>query len=139
MGIYHASGGSRGLNSGPQVQWQASLPTEPLPTHDFRIPFPVEFHSGSGGYLGVPPVTLCLWLTQCGLSSSSEEYKGQTGVSGWDRSKEPGREGRPLEQSILGEGRPLEQSILGEDQPLEQSILGEGQQLGLREFENRWL
>lgn len=100
MSIYCEHGGSQGLNSGPLALWQMSLPTEPLPRHDFHIPFPIEFHSGSGGCLAVPPVTLCHWLAQCGLSSSSEEYKWQTAVSGWDRSKEPGREGRPLEQRV---------------------------------------
>lgn len=108
-------GGSWGLNSGPQAQCQASLPTEPPPRHDFHIPFPVEFHSGSGGCLAVCPITLCHWLAQCGLSPSSEEQKGQTCCLTGIRARS-----------------------LGEGQQLDQSILGEGQQLDLRESENSW-
>lgn len=110
MSIYSVCVGPRGLNSGPQAQWQASLPLVPLPICDVCIFFPVELVMDAvwrWRLLSCPFRYTLHWLAPCGLSPSSEEYRGQTDVSDWDRTGA--------------------------------RSLGKPQQLNLREFENRSL
>lgn len=49
MSIYSVCVGPQGLNSGPQAQWQAFLPTVPLLICDVCIFFPVELVMECGG------------------------------------------------------------------------------------------